>query len=327
MLLTVITLALAAGSGTTRADGARDVSDIRMGKLPILHEWLGWDDTGAANLRSFVCSDGGTETCRVSFLRARPDAKGEATTVLDINEVYCSPAKRCEPLDRRTVSRFIAAEQAAIAALPALRRMTPAEADPLGVFGAVVGLDTRVAIRAIDASTPDDTKVVVQLVVRATDGSVETLATLDDRVFRLNASKIVEARKSPDGRAALFVVQTSVGVMCWDFDSLPAVAVDIPRHRASLANTMGFRAWRRKDLAFALRAFTEATTTDPTFGLGWYNRAAVESRDGDLTSACASFGRALAIDAAFASRGCDDPDFVALRAAEPALFVCSKKSH
>ena len=72
----------------------------------------------------------------------------------------------------------------------------------------------------------------------------------------------------------------------------------------------------------ALAGFTEATTLDAAFGLGWYNRAAIESRNGDVAAAKTSFDAALALDASFARRACNDPDFAKLRTTEPALFRC-----
>ena len=61
---------------------------------------------------------------------------------------------------------------------------------------------------------------------------------------------------------------------------------------------------------------------DPRFALGWYNRAAVESRTGDTASAGASFRTAVALDAGMPARACRDHDFDALRASEPGLLSC-----
>lgn len=72
----------------------------------------------------------------------------------------------------------------------------------------------------------------------------------------------------------------------------------------------------------ALAGFTEATILDASYGLGWYNRASVESKNGTLVSAKASFETALKLDPAFAKRACKDADFKALRAVEPSLFGC-----
>lgn len=117
-------------------------------------------------------------------------------------------------------------------------------------------------------------------------------------------------------------MQIAYGVMCWDHSDRPTVVVDIARKRSSLANTIGWRAYRKGDRVASLAGFTEATTLDASYGLGWYNRASVESSNGDLPSAKASFEKALKLDPAFARRACKDPDFNTLRAAEPSLFRC-----
>ncbi len=145
---------------------------------------------------------------------------------------------------------------------------------------------------------------------------------LDRAAYRFNGGKIQGAHLSPDGKTAAFVVQFEIGVMCWDFSHLSTVVVDVARKRSSLANTIGWRAYQKNDMPAALASFTEATSIDPSFALGWYNRASLESRNADVPRAKASFESATKLDGTLAKRACKDPDFKALRAAEPSLFGC-----
>jgi hypothetical protein len=216
----------------------------------------------------------------------------------------------------------VADEKRAIAALPATTKPPPAP-DPAGVLGTIAGAPTRVEIAAFDVSTSEDNPhVAVRLVARGKDGALEILATLDERVFTLDHSRLVAAYLSPDAKAAAFVATTDVSIMCWDFQALHTIAVNMPRRRASLANTIGFRAWKKSDMPAALAAFVEATRHDPDFALGWYNRAAVESRTGAASEARTSFQRATALDPKLAGRACKDHDFDPLRAFDPALLPC-----
>jgi hypothetical protein len=299
-----------------------DVADIRAGKLPVRHEWLGWEGP-IAHFRIVVCSDGGTVHCTVAFRRERDGSTPAVTTVLDEVEVNCGVGS-CPLDDPKVVAKFLAQDARAVAALPAGLTRTPEEKDPASVFGTVAGEATRVEIRAVDATTSPDEgpRVSAQLVVRGKGGAVEPLVVLDKSAFRLNSSKLVAAHVSPDGARVAIVARTNVGVMCWDFDALSPVVLDVRRHRASLANTIGFSAYKKGDLATAKSAFVEATAHDPSFGLGWFNRAAVESRAGDVASASSSLKRALGVDPAFAKRACKDRDFDPLRKAEPSLVAC-----
>ena len=306
-----------------RADAAQDVRDIRAGRLPVRHQWLGWDAAGHAHVRELVCSDGGTVSCRAAFLELEPRGKGKRTALLDVNEVYCGNGSSCAALDKKTVGAFEAAEKRALAALPSATP-TPPLADPKGVLGAVAGEPTRVEVAAFDVSkSPDDVPhLAVRLVARGKGGAFEVLATLDERVFTLDKSKLEAAYASPDGKSAVVVATTETSVMCWSFQSLESVLVDLPQRRASLANTIGFRAWKKGDMPSALAAFTESTQHDASYALGWYNRAAVESRTGGAVAAAASFKKAVGLDPKLAARACKDRDFDAMRAADPSLVSC-----
>jgi len=310
-------------SGAARADAAQDVKDIRAGQLPLRYEWLGWDGAAAAHFRTLTCSSGGTTTCNAAFVKQAADVPANATSLLSVNEVYCGKDGPCTAIDWATVTRFAAAEKTALAALPATTK-TAAEKDPLHLFGPIAGEATKLEVRARDVSRgPDDAPhLQVELVVRGKGGASETLGVLDSHVYRLEGSKIRDVFVAPDKQTAAIVVETNVGVMCWSFDGLSTVGTNLPRHKASLANTIGFAAWKSGDMTAALAGFTEATRLDATLGLGWYNRAAVESRTGDLAAAKTSFDAALAINPLFATRACKDPDFAKLRTAQPALFSC-----
>jgi hypothetical protein len=299
------------------ADAAHDVKDIRAGQLPNRYEWLGWDGS-TAHFRTLSCSEGGTTSCNANIVK-QSDLATSRVELLSVVEVYCGSGGACAALTPPIVARFVARENAAIAALPTLTKGAPVT-DATRVFGAVGGEATQVAVhpRVISA----DPNIAVELVLKGKGGAMETLGTLDTRVFRLNGSAIKGAHLSVDGKTAAFVVQTDVGVMCWDFSGIATVVVDVSRRRSSLANTIGWRAYQKRDLGAALAGFTEATTIDPSFGLGWYNRASVESRNADLTSAETSFQAALKLDASFAKRACKDPDFKPLRASAPTLFRC-----
>lgn len=310
-------------SSSARADAAQDVKDIRAGQLPLRATFLGWDSAQAAHFRMLTCSDGGTITCTAAFVKQAADVPPQATTLLSVNEVDCGKLGTCAALDGATVSKFVAAEKTAQAALPTLNK-TAAESDPLLVFGTIAGEPTKLEVRTRDVSKgPDDSpNLQVELVLRGKDGASETLGVLDTRIFRLEKSKIREVFVSPDKKTAAIAVELHVGVMCWDFDRLVTVGASLARHKASLANTVGFAAWKKGDMSAALGDFTEATKHDATFGLGWYNRAAVESRTGDVASAKTSFESAVALDPSFARRACKDPDFAKLRTASPSLFRC-----
>ena len=116
--------------------------------------------------------------------------------------------------------------------------------------------------------------------------------------------------------------------MCWGPTAqLDVRVIDVASHRASLANSVGFRAYNAGDLAEAHADFVEAATLDPKFGLAWFNRAAVESRLGKLDDATASLATAESLDASTMVRACKDRDFDPLKAdgRARALLACPTK--
>jgi hypothetical protein len=320
LFITAALLGIAVLPRIASADAAQDVTDIRAGRLPVRYDWLGWDGS-TAHFRKLVCSEGGTTSCTARIVK-QSDVKTTVVELLSINEVYCSPKSPCAALPPATAAAFAARERAANAALPTLTPGTRI-ADPSHVFGAVASEATTVVVRVRDVSQPDDTpKLMVELVLKGKGGTTETLGTLDSAVYRLNKSAIQGAHLSADGKTVAFAVETDIGVMCWDFSGLATVVVDLSRKKASLANTIGWKTYQRGDMVAALTSFTEATTLDASFGLGWYNRASIESRNLDLASARTSFDVARKLDASFAKRACKDPDFKPLRTSDPSLFSC-----
>jgi hypothetical protein len=301
------------------ADAAKDLKDIRGGQLPIRYAWLGWSgDT--AHFRTLVCSEGGTTACTAEIVK-QTSAKTDRAPLLSVQEVYCDGKSPCAALDAVTASSFVKAERIADAALPSLTAGA-SFTDPSRAFGPVAGEPTTVSVRAHDVTEDGNPRLIVDLVLNGKGGAVERLGILSSTAFRLNGSSVLGTHVSPDGKTAAFAVRIDYGVMCWDFSALPTVVVDVARKRSSLANTIGWRAYRKGDIGASLAAFTEATSLDGSYGLGWYNRASVESRNGTLASAKTSLEAALKLDPAFARRACKDPDFNPLRAAEPSLLHC-----
>ena len=324
VILAALLLAVPMLPRAASADAIQDTKDIRAGKLPVRYDWLGWDGT-TAHLRTLVCSAGGTTSCTASIVK-QSDLATSRIELLSIQEVYCDGKAPCAALDSATAANFVGREKAVTAALAALTPGTPVT-DPLGIFGAVAGEATRVAVRVRDVSQIGDPNMTAELVLEGKGGATQTLGTLGARVFRLNSSTIQGAHLSFDGRTAAYVVETGVGVMCWDFSNLSTVVVNVPRQKASLANTIGWKAYRKGDMSEALARFTESTTLDASYALGWYNRASVESRNLDLGQALTSFEVAQTIDASLSERACRDPDFKPLRASRPSLFGCGSPAH
>lgn len=312
-------LALSLLSPSARADARADLVAMRGGERPVRTEMLGWDLAERAHFRTVVCSEGGSTTCSVTYERRGPGEPPGDTVVLSVAEVYCGDGS-CPLSDPKVVARFLAADARARDMLPALTAAAP-EKDASGVFGPVAGASTRVEVRVLDRSTPDRPSALAELVLRGRGGAVEVLGKLAEG-YRVEKSALVGAYRSPSAARVALAVETETGVMCWSFQDLHTLAVDAARARAGLANTIGFRAYKRGSMTEARAAFTEATATDPTFALGWYNRAALESRDGDVAAAAVSLERAVALDASFQRRACKDRDFDALRGAGPAPLVC-----
>jgi hypothetical protein len=316
-LLLTASIASAANAG---AGAAADVRELRAGALPARYDWLGWDAAGHAHFRKLVCSSGGTVSCRAALVDLTPDAPARATELLDVAEVYCDPGSPCSALTPKTVASFVAAERRALSALSPTTKTMPVS-DPAAIFGTIAGEPTRVEVTAFRLSD-DESRVVVRLVARGKGDAREDLGTLAERVTRLDHAGLNGAYLSPDGRSAAVVASIQTTTMCWDSRDISMVSVNLPRHRASLANTIGFRAWKKNDMPAALAAFREATQHDASFALGWYNRAAVESRTGAVDAAAASFREATSLDLKLARRACNDHDFDPLRASTPSIIAC-----
>jgi len=190
----------------------------------------------------------------------------------------------------------------------------------------VTGVETIVDLHAFDNSTTEDNiGLGNNLVLRAVDRSSSDLLGSGIRhVQRIEESGVSAAYLSPDGSAMTFALANKPGVMCWSFASLDVVTVKISRHRASFANTRALAAWKKGQGDVALAGFVEATTIDPTFHWGWYNRASVEAKQGNHASAKTSLDVPAKLDPKARARACTDLDFASLRAAEPNALGCAK---
>jgi tetratricopeptide (TPR) repeat protein len=108
----------------------------------------------------------------------------------------------------------------------------------------------------------------------------------------------------------------------------PALAVEDPappdpeaalrdeaRARATQFNTLGFRAYKRRDYQEAQRWYERATREDASYGLAWYNLACVKALASDADGALEALRqlRACDPDADLTARVRDDDDFEMLR--------------
>jgi hypothetical protein len=318
---------LVALPSTASADARKDIVDIRSGQLPVRHEMLGWTSSNEAIVRSLVCRESGTAFCNASISILRPGA-GTSVKLLEINEVYCSKGSPCQALDTPTAMSFISAESRALAGLPAHSAGTSLS-DPAAPFGRIAGDATTIGFRQLAVKRGEDEGVTVDLVLRGARGAAEPLAKIESFTPRVErAPKIVGAYLSPDGKRVALAVEYAIGFMCWGpVAELDVSVIDVAPRRASLANSVAFRAYNAGDMNEALAGFTEATTIDPSYALAWFNRAAVESRLGKLDEATSSLRKAEALDASMEQRACKDADFDALRADGRAAgsLRCAKK--
>lgn len=285
------------------ADAAEDTKDIRAGKVPVRAEWLGWD-AGTAHIRTLLCNDDAAFVCNAEIVQ-QSDASTKRTPLLSL-----APDAS---LTRAEANAFALRERNALAALPPLA-VGATVTDPAHVFGAVRGEPTTVTFHMRPTGRePGDPSESLELVLQGKGGAIETLGVVETQVYRVLANRIDETHVAPDGKSVAFLVSDRHGVMCWDFNGLSTFVVDIARRKASLANTIGWRAYQKKDFAAARAGFEEATVTDPSYGLGWYNRAAMEARSGEADRAKASLAKAVAIDGSFTARAAKDHDFDSAR--------------
>lgn len=314
-LLTLSAFAAAlTGSSPAPAPAARqDIVDLRAGRTPTRHHFVGWADDGSAVARSLVCSEGGELMCRAQLVRATPIG-------LDRTKLWSShdyedeqdPDAETLSLGRASAIRFIRAERDALAALPPLQ---PGQAvdTPTAAFGSIGGATTTVTVHA--RPTYDDMDSVrLSVAVTGPSGAVVRLRDLTE-TGRLERSRVLESRLSPDGERVWVAAYYEDGVMCWDGEDLVFAVANRAAVRARLANSVGLRAYRAGATAEARARFEDATREDATYVWGWFNRAALESHDGEVDAAEQSLRRAVAIDPTKEARACGDQDFANLRAA------------
>jgi len=294
-----------------RADAAADLAAIEHGHLPTAVEFLGWGADGTGFARSTVCMHSGATRCVVQFYRLAPGHDPVVTTVLETSALDDCHGhwNHCEGLTPQMRAQFVAADARALAALPP-HTTTPAVPTPTAAFGSIASGPIVLRIHS-SAHDLEDAPVTLQLV--DSHGIAESVATIDRTDFVLHDT-IPEVRLSPDGRRAFIVAAYEEHSTEMRESTVVPTVIDVSRARAVLVNTLGFRAYRAADLPGALTLFREATTIDPTFALGWYNRASVEARTGDATSAVASLARVASLDAAQAHHACVDHDFDTVRA-------------
>ncbi len=255
-------------------------------------------------MRTFVCSEGGERECSSSV--GLHDTTGRAA------ETRTFAYEGYDPVAPAAARAFIAAERAAIDALPPLSS-SAALASAGDAFDAVARAAVRVDVGSRPLPEADENVTArFSLDLAGASGARVRLVDLGD-ADEIGAVDVT-AYRSPDGRYVALAVRSVTSTMCWDFTAIDVRVIDIARTRAQLANTIGFRAYRAGRMREALDDFTEATSIDPTHALAWHDRASVESRTGDVTAALASETRAIALDASMAARACRDDDFRALRA-------------
>lgn len=290
--------------------GARqDINDIRHGRTDSRHEFLGWTDAGEAVSRRLVCSEGGELTCRASIDVL--DTEGsERTTILWTNgdSLYeeATPEDPKGPISTAEAMSFIRAEKRTRAGLGSLRRGT-AVSDPAQVFGPIGGEPTQVYLRT--SNDPHNEALRLHIAVRGPRGTSVDIETLDNSPWHVDGQRVLDANIGPDGDAVWVAMHYEDGVMCWDGEDLEFSTASRGAVRAKLANAAGLRAYNDGDLDEARSLFATATAEDPTYAWGWFNDAAVASRDGDVQVAADSLAHAIELDPTMHDRACNDPDF------------------
>lgn len=309
------------------ADARKDILDLRHGRTSSHQEFLGWTDDGRAVSRRLVCAEYGEEMCRAS-IDVLAVGSAERTTLLWENTKSLYPHGTADdpkgPISTAEATAFIRAEQKA---LDAFADLSPGErvAEPAAAFGTIGGEPTRIYVRTTSHPYPDeDPALRLHVAVEGPRGVSIDLERLDNTPWRVDAQDVLEARVSPDGDAVWMAIHYRDGVMCWDGEDIELTIADRSLVRAKLANAVGLRADWAGETDEAYARFVDATTEDPGYAWGWWNRGALESRRGDVDAAAESLGRAIALDASLAERACADDDYATLAASEAGveLLAC-----
>ena len=296
-LLSLLSLLIA--SGVAHADARYDIFRMRHDEMPLEHQMLGWTSDNEAVFRNAVCGSGGTNVCNVSIDIIAPSSTSSIPLLNFSGD---------DPIETSQAMHFIRAEREALALLPLLEdgRHLDVPEEALGtVLGETLHLDT--------ASRPvADDEEALSLVVRADKRGVKLrVAEVRRSWVSLFEVEIRDAYLSPDASRLALVIHSNTAA-CWDFEMFHVVVIDLGDVRAKVANTAGFRAYKRGDMRLAYDGFVEATRHNPAHGLAWFNRAGIESLAGDVGEAARSLGRAVEIDGSFVERACGDRDFVRL---------------
>lgn len=301
------------------ADARKDIVELRHGRTRSHHELLGWTDDGRAISRRLVCAEYGEVTCRASIDELAVGATERETLLWESTEsLYesATPDDPKGPISTAEATAFIRAEARALAAHASL---SPGErvVDPAGAFGTIGGEPTEIYVRTSSHPDPDEEPALrLHVAVRGPRGVSIDLESLENAPWRVDAQEVLEASVSPDGRAVWTAIHYRDGVMCWDGEDIELTIADRGRVRAKLANAVGLRADQAGEPAEAYARFVEATTEDPGYAWGWWNRGALESRRGDVEAAVESLAEAIALDGAFAERACTDGDYAGVVGSE-----------
>jgi tetratricopeptide (TPR) repeat protein len=309
------------------ADARKDIFEIRHGRTRSHQEFLGWTDDGHAVSRRLVCAEYGEVTCRASIDELAVGSRERTTLLWESTEsLYetATPDDLKGPISTAEATAFIRAEARTLDAFDSL---APGErvADPAAAFGTIGGEPTRIYVRTSSHPDPDEEPSLrLHVAVEGPRGVSIDLESLDNMPWRVDAQEVIDARTSPDGSAVWMAIHYRDGVMCWDGEDIELTLADRGAVRAKLANAVGLRADRAGETAEAYDRFVEATTEDPGYAWGWWNRGALESRRGDVDAAADSLREAIALDASLAERACADEDFAALAGSDAGaeLLAC-----
>jgi hypothetical protein len=275
------------------ADARKDVVELRHGRATSHQEFLGWTDDGRAVSRRLVCSEGGELQCRASIDELKVGTPERTIVLWENTESLYETATEDDPKGPIATAEATAFIRAEAEALDALDRLAPAEsvADPAQAFGMLGGEPTRIYLRT--SSHPSEEEALrLHVAVRGPGGVSVDLERLDNEPWRVDAQEVIDARVSPDGSAVWVAIHYRDGVMCWDGEDIELTIADRRQVRAKLANAAGMHAYEAGELDQASAWFHEATTEDPGYAWGWFNRGALESRRGELEAAAKSVGKA-----------------------------------
>jgi hypothetical protein len=309
------------------ADARKDILELRHGRTRSYQEFLGWTDHGHAVSRRLVCAEYGEVTCRASIDELAVGSRERTTVLWQNSESLYETATADDPKGPISTAEATAFIRAEAKALRSLTDLSPGErmAEPAAAFGDIGGEPTEIYVRTSSHPDPDEEPALrLHVAVRGPRGASIDIEPLDNMPWRVDAQEVIEARVSPDGSAVWMAIHYRDGVMCWDGEDIELTIADRGAVRAKLANAVGLRADHAGQAVEAYTRFVEATTEDPGYAWGWWNRGALESRRGDVAAAAESLRNAIALDGSFSERACADEDYAALVGSEvgAAMLAC-----